>query len=313
MRFIVAVFVLLAIACRKPKPDAAVERYVNVDMPEAIARVQEAAPVFERLSADDFGKPATLKNMIRAATALREARVKASAVTPPPAMAQSHGELLSMTSEIKSVLDKLIAAEGLGVKAKFDTAHAELMQTAQAYYSWQERFGKAVSAAHVVMGPLPALPPLPEAAPPPTPAPEVTKPPPPACVKGTEVMKEGALVECDLEKGTDSIPACAPGHATFDPRSGEITGCITQSMWPLPYESARPKEQVVVCGPGAYTRDAAGNTTSCTLGSTVTIGATTLAKGTFVTIDATLNITSANVDGKKLCFDAAGSAAACAP
>ncbi|MBA3465127.1 MAG: hypothetical protein H0T46_34660 [Deltaproteobacteria bacterium] len=313
MRSLFVMVLVVVCACSKPKPDEAVVKYVNSDMAESIARAKEASAVFAELRATDYDKPGLMKDMIRAATSLRVARQKAGTIQPPAPMTTRHADFLSMTGEIKRVLDALIVARGLGDQSKFESAHVQLMSVGQSWYSWNEKLARDLKEQHVTFVPATNLAALPEEPAPAPPEPAVAKAPPPPCKAGTEVKKEDALIECDLEKETDSVPSCAPGHATFDPTTGEISGCITQSMWALPYETQRPKEHVVVCGPGAYTRDKDGNTTACTLRSDVTVGTTVIAKGSYVTIGDKLAVTSATLAGTKTCFDGAGAAVGCAP
>lgn len=310
------VIALVVCACSKPKPDEAVVKYANADMAESIARAREAAAVFGDLKASDYTKPNVMKDMVRAATALRVARMKAGAVRPPPPMTTLHADFLSMTGEIKSALDSMIVARGLGDQSKFESGQAQLMSVGSSWYSWNERLARDLKEANVTFVPATNLAPLPEDPAPATAEPAVAeKPraPAPPCKAGTEIRKDDKLIECDLEKETDGIPSCAPGHATFDPSTGAISGCITQSLWALPYETQRPKEHVVVCGPGAYTRDKDGNTTACTLSGAVTVGTTVIAKGSYVTIGDKLAVTSATTDGTKKCFDAAGASVGCTP
>jgi len=168
-----------------------------------------------------------------------------------------------------------------------------------------------------------------------SPAPEPTKaapapPPPPKkpaepqvsnpcgadpcpCVAGTEVKTNAILVECQLDKtfGISGL-MCGPGKATFNADDGALASCITDSMWALPYETPQDKDHVVMCGPGPITRRKTGGVASCVLFDVVRVGETTIAKGSVVTIDAKLAVTSATAPGgAKQCFDAAGKLEKC--
>lgn len=316
MRSVIVILVVAA-ACSKPKPDAAVETYANTEMAIAISRAREGYAALGDLKVEDYGKPALVKRLTQAGQALRVAHEAASKITAPALMSTPHSDFLVATEQMKSAVDDLVVAAGLGLQPKFAAAHAKLMEAVPSWFSWEERFNRQLQEAHVTFVPAANVPPLPEApiaapiAAPPKPD-EVAAPAPP-CKAGTEVKKGERVVACELETGTTYAELiCGPGKATFDEADGQIISCITDSMFALPYETPVARENIVTCGPGLVTRNKTGGFASCTTFGAVMVGQTEIARKSVVTIGDKLAVTSATApDGTRRCFDAAGKLIPC--
>ncbi len=311
----VIVFLVVAAACSKPKPDAAVETYANTQMAIAIARAREGYAVLGDLKVEDYGKPELVKRLAQAGQALRVAHEAASTITAPAMMSTPHSDFLVATETMKSDVDDLVVAAGLGLQSKFAGAHAKLMEAVPYWFSWEERFARQLQEAHVTFVPAANLPPLPEAATPiaAPPKPEQVAAPAPPCKPGTEVKKGERLVACELETGATLLDLiCGPGKATFDEADGQIIGCINDSVFALPYETSVARENVVTCGPGPVTRKKTGGFASCTTFGAVMVGQTEIVRQSLVTIGDKLAVTSATApDGTRRCFDGAGKLIPC--
>lgn len=167
--FVVALFVLGLVACGGKKTSehhAAVDAYVNKDMLASIGVLWTGKRPLDTIKATSleeargwFTPPGGLDQIV--IPRMTQFLDTAAKVTPPEVMAASHATIIEIATSYRDVATQMIAAAEADDKAKFEAAHAKLMETTESYLAWQRKLDAALQDHGVKLQDVPKPAPLP--------------------------------------------------------------------------------------------------------------------------------------------------------
>lgn len=146
---------------------AAVDKYVNQDMLALIGVLWTGKRPLETIAVRAFDETPEWFKPPGAMDAIVIPRMTqfldgAAKVTPPPAMAPIHTEIVRLATVYREIATDMLAAVEASDKPKFEAAHAKLMSTTEDYLAWQRQMDAALKEHGVKLQTVPKPAPLPE-------------------------------------------------------------------------------------------------------------------------------------------------------
>lgn len=155
-------YLVLALAGCGTKPDAAVDRWANHDMPPAFTRMAEGQGPLGDVAATDIARPDIARRLMRAHVSIVAAEAEAKKVTPPQDLAGLHAGFVRVADDLETDVRDMAAAVAHHDDTNFHAAHANMMNTMETWETWKQNFSQVLADKHVKLAPFPTLPELPD-------------------------------------------------------------------------------------------------------------------------------------------------------